>query len=53
MKLVANGEVDPTSKRIVIVLTGHGLKDPGIAVSEAAEPLKLPADVDALDDYLE
>jgi len=45
-------DFDPTGKRIVIVLTGHGLKDPGIAVSEAAEPLKMPADINALDDYL-
>lgn len=52
MKLINSGEVDPTGKRIVIVLTGHGLKDPGIAVREAAEPLKMPADINALDDYL-
>jgi threonine synthase len=53
MKLVTDGEVDPTGKRIVIVLTGHGLKDPGIAIREAAEPLKLPADINALEAYLE
>jgi threonine synthase len=51
-KMVAEGEVDPTGRRIVVVLTGHGLKDPGTAVEEATEPIKLPAEVKALEAYL-
>ncbi len=51
-KLIASGEIDPRNKRIVIVLTGHGLKDPALAVQQAPEPKKLPASVDALEAYL-
>lgn len=51
-KLIETGEVDPANKRIVVVLTGHGLKDPGTAVENATKPIQLPADVEALEDYL-
>jgi threonine synthase len=47
-KAVAAGEVNPEGKRIVSVLTGHGLKDPDSAVREAAVPTRIPADLDAL-----
>jgi threonine synthase len=30
--------------RVVCVLTGHGLKDPRIAIEQVAEPLSLPPD---------
>lgn len=49
---ISRGILDPTEKRIVIVLTGHGLKDPGTAVSEAAEPHRLEASIEALEAYL-
>ena len=32
-------------ERIVCTLTGHGLKDPNIAIKNIAEPLKLEADI--------
>jgi len=32
---------------VVCVLTGHGLKDPDWAIAGAAEPLTIPADVEA------
>jgi threonine synthase len=47
------GEVDPAGKTVVVVLTGHGLKDPGTAVAQAEEPLSLPADLEALEAYLD
>ncbi|MBE3581537.1 MAG: threonine synthase [Thermoanaerobacteraceae bacterium] len=34
--------------RVVCVLTGHGLKDPSIAIQQVAEPLSLPADEQAV-----
>jgi threonine synthase len=49
---IQSGELDPFGKLIVVVLTGHGLKDPATAVDQAAAPITLPADLDALDDYL-
>lgn len=47
------GELDPTDKTAVCVLTGHGLKDPDTAVSQAAPPHTLPATLEALEKYLE
>jgi len=49
---IADGAIDPADKTIVVVLTGHGLKDPGTAVSLASEPKVLPATIDALEEYL-
>jgi len=51
-KKVTEGEIDPTGKQVVVVLTGHGLKDPGTAINEATEPRKLRADVKDLEAYL-
>lgn len=51
-KLIEMEEVDPSNKRIVVVLTGHGLKDPGTAVEKVAKPYRLPAEVEALEAYL-
>ncbi len=45
---VQNGTLDPEGKRIVCVLTGHGLKDPDSAVAEGADIQKVEANVDAL-----
>jgi threonine synthase len=47
------GEIDPTGKTVVAVLTGHGLKDPGTAVAQAREPISLPAELEALEAYLD
>lgn len=52
-KKVKSGELDPVDKVVVVVLTGHGLKDPATAVEQAAEPISLPAKMDALDAYLD
>ncbi len=49
---IALGEIDPVGKTAVCILTGHGLKDPGTAVNQAAPPHTLPADVNALEAYL-
>ncbi len=46
------GELDPTNKTAVCILTGHGLKDPATAVGQAVEPKLLPASTDALEKYL-
>ena len=50
---IASGEIDPSEKRAVCVLTGHGLKDPDTAVRLAEPPISLPATVDALDAFLD
>ncbi len=49
---IERGEIDPTAKTAVCVLTGHGLKDPGTAVEMAAPPLSLAANLPALEAYL-
>ena len=49
---IALGEIDAAGKTAVIILTGHGLKDPGTAVEQARTPLVLPASLEALEDYL-
>lgn len=51
-KMIDNGEIDPQNKTVVVVLTGHGLKDPDTAISLAALPAQIPANVIALENYL-
>lgn len=46
------GEIDPTAKTAVCVLTGHGLKDPDTALAQAGAPHSLPATLEALEGYL-
>lgn len=50
---IAAGAIDPAGKTAVCVLTGHGLKDPDTAVQQARPPLSLPADLAALEAYLD
>ncbi|MFQ5400841.1 MAG: threonine synthase [Anaerolineae bacterium] len=50
---IAQGAIDPAGKTAVCVLTGHGLKDPGTAVNQAASPQTLPATIEALESYLD
>ena len=45
---VLRGQFDPQGKRIVAVLTGHGLKDPDSVVKDAALPPPVAATMDAL-----
>lgn len=49
---IEQGELDPTGKTAVIILTGHGLKDPDTAISQAQAPTKIPATIDALENFL-
>jgi threonine synthase len=49
---IDTGAIDPAGKTIVCVLTGHGLKDPGMAVELAKPPISLPAKLSALEAYL-
>jgi threonine synthase len=49
---IAAGTIDPTGRTAVAILTGHGLKDPDTAVSQAAPPQTLPATLEALEGYL-
>lgn len=42
-KAVANGTVEAEGKRIVCVLTGHGLKDADSAVADAPAPARIAA----------
>ncbi|NLW07785.1 MAG: threonine synthase, partial [Clostridia bacterium] len=43
IKYNKNGFFKP-DERVVCVLTGHGLKDPSIAIDQVAEPVSLPPD---------
>ena len=47
-KAVAAGRLDPRGRRIVAVLTGHGLKDPDSAVGGVDLPPPVAAALDAL-----
>ena len=51
-KSIDHGDIDPTNKTIVVVLTGHGLKDPDTAIGRAKTPAHIPADVMALETFL-
>ncbi len=42
------GRLDPRDKRIVVVCTGHGLKDPDIITRGGFAPRGIPAELDAL-----
>lgn len=50
-KLVAQGRTEP-DKQYVAVVTGHGLKDPSLAVEQFAVPKAVPADMDAIVQWL-
>ncbi len=52
LQLQEAGELDP-GQVVVCVLTGHGLKDPEWAISGAADPVTIPADVEAAAGALE
>jgi threonine synthase len=51
LELHGSGELPPGGT-VVCVLTGHGLKDPDWAISGAARPPTIPADVDAAAEVL-
>ncbi len=48
----ASGTMDFSRSRIVCVFTGHGLKDPGLPAKYAEPPTQLPADLNAVEQYL-
>ncbi len=52
LELHEAGELEP-GQTVVCVLTGHGLKDPEWAISGAAEPMTIPADVRVAAEALE
>jgi threonine synthase len=47
-KLMAAGRAEPDA-RYVAVVTGHGLKDPGLAVEQFAAPAPVPATMEAIE----
>jgi len=47
-KLVSQGRIDLTGKRVVCVLTGNGLKDPDTAVKLATDVLHVPASIEGV-----
>ncbi|MHC1741162.1 MAG: threonine synthase [Anaerolineaceae bacterium] len=47
-----NGRINLSNKCVVVVCTGHGLKDPDIITHEMAKPLVVPAEMSALEDFL-
>jgi threonine synthase len=46
------GRLDPHGQRLVVVCTGHGLKDPDIITRNMPPPTVLPADRAALEDEI-
>jgi threonine synthase len=53
-KLVKQGyfEAAPQGASLVCILTGHGLKDPDLAISQAAEPELIEPSLEALEEIL-
>ena len=51
MKDLENGDVERDAE-IVCVSTGHGLKDPDVAISQSVRPRRIEATIDALDRLL-
>ncbi|MBS1709626.1 MAG: threonine synthase [Armatimonadetes bacterium] len=47
-KAVAEGAIDPRGKRVVAVVTGHGMKDPDNAMAGRPAPVTIDATTDAL-----
>jgi threonine synthase len=45
---IADGSVDLRGKRVVCVLTGHGLKDPDTAIKGSAVPITIEPRIDDL-----
>ncbi|ENN95604.1 threonine synthase [Methanocaldococcus villosus KIN24-T80] len=50
-KLLEEGVID-RDERIVCITTGHGLKDPDIAIRESEEPIKVEADLEKIKSLL-
>ncbi|MCK5628386.1 threonine synthase [Candidatus Bathyarchaeota archaeon] len=50
-KLCEKGEID-RNERIVCITTGHGLKDPDIAVKSSEKPVEIDASLEALEKAL-
>lgn len=50
--LIAQGRAEPDGC-YVAVLTGHGLKDPGLAVEQFSVPEPVPSDMEAIMDWLQ
>ncbi len=51
-KRIAKGAIDVRGKRVVCVVTGHGLKDPEIVLTRSAEPVTLAPKYEALAEFL-
>lgn len=51
-KELFKGKMDVKGKRVVAVCTGHGLKDPDIIVKHMPKSKILPAEMNALEDYI-
>jgi threonine synthase len=49
---IQSGRINPKGQRLVIVCTGHGLKDPDIVTRNTAKPNVLPAELGALEDLI-
>jgi threonine synthase len=49
---IRKGSVNANGKRVVVVCTGHGLKDPSIITESFESPKVIPATYDALIDVI-
>jgi len=52
IKLAQQGYFKKTGAKVVCTLTGHGLKDPDVAIKNASQPRKVKASVDSVVDIL-
>jgi threonine synthase len=46
---IANGRLNPKGKRVVVVCTGHGLKDPDIVIKDMPKPQVVPPKLETLE----
>jgi threonine synthase len=52
IKQTQQNKANFNGKRIVCVLTGHGLKDPDAVIQRAPTPIEIPAELSALEDVI-
>jgi threonine synthase len=49
---IESGTLNVKGKRVVVICTGHGLKDPEIITHEMQKPLIVPPRLDALEEVI-
>ena len=52
LRVVKDYKKECNDEKIVCITTGHGLKDPDIAVKMSEKPIEVEAEIEAIEDVL-